>query len=106
MIPSGLSFQGTIEFRCDRSDCIKRITSAKRLMLPASIIKSSNINLPFEEVLAWAIEECDGIPPATLPNIGHPTMAVVKVDETTDWLYSTDEITAFLIYGFMNYRAG
>jgi hypothetical protein len=80
--------------------------SAKRLMLPASIIKSSNNNLPFEEVLAWAIEECGGTPPATPPEIGHPTMAVVKVDETTDWLYSTEEITAFLIYGYLNYRAG
>ena len=85
---------------------MKRVTSAKRLLLPPTIIRDANINLPFEEVLGWAIEQCGGVPPIIHLDVEHPTMTVVKVDETTDWLYSAEEITAFLIYGFMNYRVG
>jgi hypothetical protein len=101
MIPSGMTFKGTLGFRCDFEDCTGRVLTARLIQLPRSII--SQANSTFEEVLAWAIEDCRGVPPRHT-NDEYPTMTTVKVDPTIDWLYSADELSAFLVHGFLNYK--
>jgi len=103
MIPSGMKFDGTIEFRCDFDDCTGKTLTARSIQLPRSVISQTNLRVAFEEVLAWAIEDCHGVPPH-YANDEHPTMTTVRVDPTIDWLYSADEISAFLVHGFLNYK--
>lgn len=103
MIPSGMTFNDTLGFRCDFEDCTGRTLVARLIQLPRSVMNQTNSGIAFEEILGWAIQDCRGVPPHHT-NHEYPTMTTVKVDPTIDWLYSADELSAFLVHGFLNYK--
>jgi hypothetical protein len=100
-LPVGLTFDGRLESRCETPGCALGATQAKRLLLPDSVVMDFRDDLRAEETLTAAIEECRGVPPSTPPYDGPRTLVIVRIDATIAWTYSSDELSAFLLYGLI-----
>lgn len=98
-VPVGMTFAGELESRCEKQGCSISALQAKRLLLPHDVVMQFRSDLRAEETVAKAIEELHGIPPRPDPGGGPRTAVVVRVDATTAWTYSDDELSAFLLHG-------
>jgi hypothetical protein len=98
-LPIGLTFQGKLESRCNTLGCKIGAVQVKRLLLPDSVLKENSNDLRAEQTLMHAIEECYGTPP-TVDFGREPKSAIlVRIDPTTAFMYSEDELSGFLLHG-------
>lgn len=97
-IPIGLSFQGSVDFRCNEPGCIQSRSAVRPVLVPDAILTEYPPKTNLEQILANAICICDGVPPNV--SLDPPrTRRVVRVPNTQDWLYSESELSAFITFG-------
>jgi hypothetical protein len=95
-MPEGIDFRGQVDFRCGVPGCMAR-TPARSPHVSIPLLQKART--PLDQILANAIEQCHGVPPP-LPECDGPRGRVtVRVSRTVDWLYSDEELAAFLSYG-------
>jgi hypothetical protein len=96
-LPSGLTFQGAVAFRCDLPGCDEDRTPVKSVLIPDHVIRRKGQNLSLTKALDWSISQCRGVPPNV--NLSPPYSRVaVRISPTADWLYTEEELSAFLTF--------
>jgi len=100
-LPSGLTFRGEVAFRCDVPGCAQRKTPVRSVPIPDQVLRPSKHSGSLTELLERAITECRGEPPEVrrVPPFSRVT---VRVNPTADWLYSDEELSAFLTFALLN----
>ncbi|HEX8494414.1 MAG TPA: hypothetical protein VF658_16340 [Pyrinomonadaceae bacterium] len=100
-LPSGLTFRGEVAFRCDITGCALRRTPVRSVLIPDQVLQLTKHGGSFTELLERAIAECHGEPPKVrrVPPFSRVT---VRVNPTADWLYSDEEMSAFLTFALLN----
>lgn len=97
-IPVGITFRTAVEFRCTEPQCTQRTTPVRSILIPDSLLVTHPPTMAWERLLSTAIQSCRGVPPQRL--IEHPrTRIVARVAPTADWMYSDDDLSAFIVYG-------
>ena len=96
-LPSGLTFQGVVAFRCDVPGCTENRTPVKSILVSDQIIGRERAGLSLTEALDWAITQCRGVPPNV--KLSPPYSRVTaRVSQTADLLYTEEELSAFLTF--------
>ena len=100
-IPIGLSFTGSVEFRCKESGCTQSRYSTRTVLVPDAIRCEYPPLTDKDEILRTAIRMCHGVPPDV--TLEPPrTRLIVRVPNTMDWLYSDSELSAFFTFGLQH----
>ena len=101
-IPIGLSFEGSVDFRCDEQGCAQLKSSARSILVPDAVLTEYPPKTNRDQILAEAIRMCDGVPPDV--TLEPPrTRLVVRVPNTLDWLYSDSDLSAFFTFGLKHW---
>jgi hypothetical protein len=100
-LPSGLTFRGEVAFRCDIPGCALLKTPVRSVTIPDQALKLYKQGSSFTELLECAIAECRGEPPKVKrePPFSRVT---IRINPTADWLYSDEELSAFLTIGLLH----
>ncbi len=102
-LPSGLTFQGVVAFRCDVPECAENRTPVKSILVPDQIIGRVRQSLSLTKALDRAITQCRGVPPEV--KLSPPYSRVtVRVSPTADWLYTEEDLSAFLTFALSHDR--
>lgn len=100
-LPSGLTFRGEIDFRCDTAGCALRKTPVRSVPVSDRALQTHTRGGGFTELLERAVRECSGEP----PEVRHEppfSRVTVRVAPAADWLYTDEELSAFLTFALLN----
>lgn len=100
-VPTGINFEGNLVSCCDTPGCIFNQTQAKEVLLSDSLLLQYRDDLRLRDALDWAINDCRGMPPQLAIPFEHRRRMVVRVDATTAWRYSEEELSAFIVHGLL-----
>lgn len=99
-LPSGLTFRGEVAFRCDITGCAQRKTPVRSVLIPDQVIQLNKRGGSFTELLELAITECRGEPPK-VRRVMPLSRVTVRINPTADWLYSDEDLSAFLTFALL-----